>query len=132
MLVVAEGSHGVSRRRAPGGDQAGGKGGSDQSCGYEREDDWVTRRFVDPMRSEFAKSKADDQTEEQAAAYAACCGRENQPEYIGRSCAEGHANAEFVGARGDGVGDDAVEADDGERERKGGENSEQCGDEALR
>ena len=58
-------------------------------------------------------------------------GGEDQPEDVRSVGAEGHADAEFVGARGDAVRDDAVQADGGEGQREDREDAEQRGHQAL-
>ena len=45
--------------------------------------------------------------------------------------AEGHADADFVGAKGDRVGDDGIKADGGEQESEGGEGGDENGEEAV-
>lgn len=56
-------------------------------------------------------------------------GAEDEAEDIGAHRSQGHADAEFVGALDDGVGDDTVESDAGEEKREGGEGSKEPGDE---
>ena len=47
-------------------------------------------------------------------------------------CAEGHADADLLGVLGDGVGDDAVDAERGEQQAEGGEGGDQQHEEAAR
>ena len=96
-----------------GGEEAGSEGGGDQGCGDGREDEQVAGRFVDPPGGEFAEGDSERQADKEAGTDAASRGGEDEAEEIGGFCAEGHADAEFVGASGDGVRDDAVKADDG-------------------
>ena len=105
---MAEGGHGVGGGGAAGGEEAGGGGGGDQDCGDQGEDEWVAGRFVDPAGGEFAEGDGECEADEETGADAGCCGGEDEAEEVGGFCAESHADSEFVGARGDGVGDDAI------------------------
>ena len=52
--------------------------------------------------------------------------------HAGRRGTEGQAHAQFLGALGDGVGHDAIEADRGERGGEAGEDAEKHHGEAAR
>ena len=56
---------------------------------------------------------------------------DDQFEDVGAACAEGHADAHFLKALGDGEGHDAVDADGGEEEREYGEGAEDEDGEAV-
>src|SRR5260370_15981240 len=55
----------------------------------------------------------------------------DHPDDVAASGTEGHANADFAGALGDGVGDDDVEADDSEESGEEAEDGGEAGDHAL-
>src|SRR5882762_116614 len=55
----------------------------------------------------------------------------DHPDDVATGGAEGHANADFAGALGDGVGHDAVEADDSEESGEETEDGGEAGDHAL-
>src|SRR6266849_5682035 len=55
----------------------------------------------------------------------------DHPDDVAACGAEGHANADFAGALGDGVGHDAVEADDSEESGEETEDGGEAGDHAL-
>ncbi len=95
------------------------------------EEDGVARRFVEPGGEKFGEGEAEGDAGDEAGGDGGGGGAEDEAGDVAGGGAECEADAEFVGAGGDGVGDDAVEADDGEGERESGEDSEQCGDEAL-
>ena len=131
-LFVTEGFHGIEAAGAPGGDVTGGagdgcksNGGNGKRCGIVRgeAEELALHELGECQGSGDAGSDSD--------------GHENKhfthdhPNDASLRGAKSHANADFAGALGNGVGHDAVEPDDGKKRGEKTEDGRETGDHAL-
>lgn len=83
----------------------------------------------------FAYYAGEDEAYDEACAYAyaghGCAFRKDDGEDVARERAEGHADAELLGAAADGEGEDAGDADYGNEEGDGGESTKDYGVETV-
>src|SRR6202167_4755670 len=121
-LLVAEGFHGVDAHGAVGRDVAGEEGGGQEQGGDGQEGDGVGGADVDEEAGEDAGyAEGGEDANGDAGADEDGGVAEDEGEDAGRVSAQGHADAHFVGAAGGVVGDDAVDAHDGEDEAENAE-----------
>src|SRR6266446_5961931 len=125
QLLVAEGYDGVDAGGAAGGDEAGqqsdkreqgGDAGEGERVGGADAEKKAGQEARDPERS----SDSQDKTEKRQARSLT----ENEAEDIAALGAKSDADAKFLGALRDAVGDQAVDAHGGEQQSDGGKNSE--------
>ena len=114
---MAEGLHGLYAGGSGGGDPAGGQGdGEEEEAGGGEGDGVVGAEAVEHGFDEAAEGEGGgeaggDADDGEPGAFAEDHGADS-----GALGSEGEADADLVGALGDGVGHDAVDTDAGERE----------------
>src|SRR5882762_8684235 len=131
-LFVAEGGHGIEAAGAEGGDVAGGAGDEGEGGGGESQGEWIVGREAEELALDYA-----GQGEGSGNACHDTDGNEeenfthDQPDDVAAGGAESDSNADFAGTLGNGVGHDAVEADDREKSGEKPEDGGEAGDHAL-
>ena len=129
VLFGAEGGHGINFRRAAGGEPAGEEGDEREERGDGGEGERVVGRDGEKERrkrvgEQERAGEAENESEKGETKTLA----EDEAEHIGALGAERHADAEFLGALRNRVGDGAVQTDRGEEKGDSGEKpSEQRG-----
>src|SRR5712692_7540575 len=122
---VAEGYDGVDAGRSAGRDEAGQQSDQREQGGNAGEGERVRGADAEKKASQEARdpersSDSQDKTEKRQAGSLA----EDEAEHIAALGAEGDADAKFLRALRDAVGDQAVDAHYGEQQSDGGKNSE--------
>src|SRR6266851_3753857 len=121
-LFVAEGDQRVDAGGAAGWDPAGYNAGHQEQGGYGAQRDWVVGGDAPELRGDDAGyGEADNNAQDDAYADQAYAHADHEAEDVALLCSEGHADADFVGAAGGGVGEDAIDADGDEHEADGAE-----------
>ena len=132
VLLVAEGDDGVDFCGAAGWDPAGNAGynENDDRCAEKR--GWVVGLDAVELAGDYASQR---ESARGAQDYADGDGYEaladDHVENVGGRCAQRHADADFLDAARDGIGDHAVNADQGQRETDSSEDDEQDASQAF-
>jgi hypothetical protein len=125
-LVVVQGEGGIDARGAAGGDVAGCGGDGGEKNGDRCIGERIGHSYLEEdagreaRQHEAAEGADDDAGESELDAVS-----KDSTEDLRRSCAEGHANADFAGLQADEVGHDAINADERESKAESGEDAEE-------
>ncbi len=111
-LLMPQRNYGVDTDGAPGGDPAGYCRGESKKQGHGREGDGVVYSDAYELSADKpAKEQADDYSDCQPGENEAQGGPDHHAYNVSPFCAQGHADADFVGPPRGRVGQDAVNAD---------------------
>src|ERR1700739_1279717 len=124
-LLVAEGDYGIDAGGAAGWEVAGEKASGQESDWGEEEGPRIEGGDAPELGLQNAqRGEGDTEAENDAAADKEKSFAKDEGEDIGGERAESHADAEFVGLQGDGIGHNTEETDEGESETDAGTSAE--------
>src|SRR5271170_7965051 len=130
-LFQAQSTHRVDRRGAPRRQDAGNSRDKkkNRSGGDQRK--WIARTSSGPGSDHAVQNHAQSQSDGDANAEHGCGGTKYEFHDGGGASAEGHANAQLLGALSDAKRDHAVKPSRGKDKRKGSEDTKEVGDKAF-
>jgi hypothetical protein len=123
---MPEGYEGVDLGGAAGGEVAGGDGDEEEDCGYGSEGERVVGGDAEELIGhEAGEGERGDEAEDDAEESHFCALAEDELEDVAGLRAQGDADADFVGALADEIGNHTVNSHTGQEQRQRGEDAEQ-------
>lgn len=113
--------HRVDGGGAPGGDEASDGGDEDKEHGREQECEGIAGTAASPRCHDAIEGKTQNKADSEADTKSEGRGAEHETNDARTLRTQAHANAHFLGALCDGIGDDAIKAGGSKDQRERGE-----------